>query len=408
MNEHRTVQGSHDEGAGGRTRGEAEFGGGMSGPSTGAAPPHRKRARGRATRRRRPESVCLNCGDPTPGEFCPSCGQQKVEVLVSMRTIILDLLDDEFVINRRLPRTLFALFFRPGHLTVEHVNGRIVRYLRPFKLYLVSSVIFFLLLSFFSLRALREADLQFGGVSDTSGRAASVENIDSARVEVRRLLDDPSLTGPRRAALQEALRSLDQGAGSQPAERPLENGDTTTAAGEPRAPRTIGELLDIPSDGWQSNLTTGVAAVDVVLTRRARELLQMTPRQALERTVGNFLGYIPTVMFVLLPVFALMLKLLYVRRRRFYAEHFVFLLHVHAFVYMIFAALLVMRGVFTLPTWLALSALLWVGIYIFVAMRRVYGQGRGITLVKYWLLGLGYILILAFSVPVALMISLLV
>ena len=113
-------------------------------------------------------------------------------------------------------------------------------------------------------------------------------------------------------------------------------------------------------------------------------------------------------MFVLLPVFALMLKLLYVRRRRFYAEHFVFLLHVHAFVYMIFAALLVMRGVFTLPTWLALSALLWVGIYIFVAMRRVYGQGRGITLVKYWLLGLGYILILAFSVPVALMISLLV
>ncbi|MBA2670756.1 MAG: DUF3667 domain-containing protein, partial [Gemmatimonadetes bacterium] len=71
-----------------------------------------------------------------------------------MRTMILDLLDDELLINRRLPRTLFALFFRPGHLTAEHVNGRIVRYLRPFKLYLVSSVIFFLLLSFFSLRAL--------------------------------------------------------------------------------------------------------------------------------------------------------------------------------------------------------------------------------------------------------------
>jgi hypothetical protein len=72
---------------------------------------------------------------------------------------------------------------------------------------------------------------------------------------------------------------------------------------------------------------------------------------------------------------------------------------------MIFAALLVMRGLLTLPTWLSISALLWVGIYIFLAMRRVYGQERGITFVKYWLLGLSYIVILAFSVPIALMIS---
>jgi hypothetical protein len=327
-------------------------------------------------------------------------------VLVSMRAMILDLLDDELVLNRRLPRTLFALFFRPGHLTAEHVNGRIVRYVRPFKLYLISSVIFFLLLSFFSLRALQQAELNFGGVSDADERTTSTESIDSARVEVQRILDDPALTGARRVALQRTLRALEEDADRQ-AGHLRADGDGATAGGDRRATRTIGELFDVPETGLQLNLTTGVSAIDAVLTRRARELLQMTPRQAIERVVGNFLGYIPTVMFLLLPVFAMILKLLYIRRRRFYAEHFVFLLHVHAFVYMIFASLLVVRGLFTLPTWLVLSGLLWIGIYIFVAMRRVYGQGRGITLVKYWLLGVGYMVILAFSVPVALMISLL-
>jgi hypothetical protein len=255
-----------------------------------------------------------------------------VEVLVSMRTMIMDLLDDEFVINSRLPRTLFALFFRPGHLTAEHVNGRIVRYLRPFKLYLVSSVIFFLLLSFFSLRALREAELEFGGGSDARGQASSVGSVDSAMVEVRRILDDPAVTGARRAALEESLRAFGRDTVSDPADRALAAGDTVAAAREPRTARTIGDLLASRNGGSQVTVTTGTAAIDSVLTRRGREFLQMTPRQALERLVGNFLGYIPTVMFVLLPVFALILKLLYIRRRRFYAEHFVFLLHVHAFV----------------------------------------------------------------------------
>jgi hypothetical protein len=321
--------------------------------------------------------------------------------------MILDLLDDELVINRRLPRTLFALFFRPGHLTSEHVNGRIVRYLRPFKLYLISSVIFFLLLSFFSLRALRDAELNFGGAANEVESTASTEDIETARVELQRMLDDPSVTGTRRIALQGALQTLDQEAERGRTDPSSANGGRAPAGNERGDPRTIGDLLEVPEDGLQTSLSTGTAAIDSVLSRRAREVLRMTPRQALERVVGNFLGYIPTVMFLLLPVFAMILKLLYIRRRRYYAEHFVFLLHVHTFVYLIFASLLVVRGVFTLPTWVALSGLLWVGIYIFVAMRRVYGQGRGITLVKYWLLGLGYMVILAFSVPIALMISLL-
>lgn len=59
-----------------------------------------------------------------------------------------EFLDDQFSVNGTLPRTLLALIARPGHLTREYSTGRIARYVRPFRLFLVSSVIFFIALSF--------------------------------------------------------------------------------------------------------------------------------------------------------------------------------------------------------------------------------------------------------------------
>ena len=96
--------------------------------------------------RRTPDRPCLNCGDETPGNFCRTCGQRKVEVRVSLRRMLLEALDDQFSLNSALPRTLQALFFKPGHLTREYMEGRIARYIPPFRLYLISSVIFFLIL----------------------------------------------------------------------------------------------------------------------------------------------------------------------------------------------------------------------------------------------------------------------
>src|SRR5687767_2191509 len=85
----------------------------------------------RASERRTPERPCLNCGDPTPGNFCRTCGQRKVEVHVSLGRMLMEALDDQFSINSALPRTLGALIARPGHLTREYMSGRIARYIPP-------------------------------------------------------------------------------------------------------------------------------------------------------------------------------------------------------------------------------------------------------------------------------------
>src|SRR5688500_10009099 len=112
-----------------------------------AVPPTPPGHRGWGRRARStPTRPCLNCGDTSIGWYCPTCGQRKMDVAISLRRMLMEALEDQLSLSSSLPRTIGALFFRPGHLTREYVQGRIVRYIPPFRLYLVSSLIFFLIL----------------------------------------------------------------------------------------------------------------------------------------------------------------------------------------------------------------------------------------------------------------------
>jgi hypothetical protein len=106
------------------------------------------------------------------------------------------------------------------------------------------------------------------------------------------------------------------------------------------------------------------------ICQRVQRRLDIEPKKMLsevESVKDKFLGNLGGAMFVLLPSFALWLKLAYRNRRLRYTEHLVFALHVHAFW---FVALL-----FTLPSWglLTAAALLTVPVYTLAAMKRVYG-----------------------------------
>ena len=106
---------------------------------------------------------------------------------------------------------------------------------------------------------------------------------------------------------------------------------------------------------------------------RIQRRVDIDPKKMLgeiESVKDRFLGNLGAAMFVLLPSFALWLKLAYRNRRLRYTEHLVFALHVHAFW---FVALLL-----TLPGWRLLTALalLAVPVYTLMAMKSVYGGRR--------------------------------
>ena len=92
------------------------------------------------------EGPCPNCGAMLMGEYCASCGQSAMDMQRPFWTLIKDVLDNVFSLDGRLWRTVPALIFRPGHVTRSYLDGKRARYVPPFRLFLIASVLFFLVL----------------------------------------------------------------------------------------------------------------------------------------------------------------------------------------------------------------------------------------------------------------------
>ena len=121
------------------------------------------------------------------------------------------------------------------------------------------------------------------------------------------------------------------------------------------------------------------------------------------------LSAVPTTLFVLVPVFALMLKLAYVFRRRLYMEHLIVGLHSHAFLCLDLLLVLLVyamgdrvapegsafNGLFD---WIEALLLLWMPVYLLLMQKRVYAQGWPMTLLKFGVLGTCYSILLSFAI----------
>jgi hypothetical protein len=89
---------------------------------------------------------CPNCGNEIEGNFCSECGQSAKDLKKPFVTLIRDILGDVFSFDGRLFRTIPALMFTPGKITRAYIDGKRVRYVPPFRLFLIASVLFFLVL----------------------------------------------------------------------------------------------------------------------------------------------------------------------------------------------------------------------------------------------------------------------
>lgn len=95
---------------------------------------------------------CRNCGTPMQSVFCPNCGQKDVDLERPLRDLLGEVIRETVDIDGRAARTLRILLVRPGALTVEFLAGHRKRYTPPFRLYLVISVLFFLVATWMAMR----------------------------------------------------------------------------------------------------------------------------------------------------------------------------------------------------------------------------------------------------------------
>lgn len=102
---------------------------------------------------------CLNCGTPAPRNFCPQCGQETAPPPGTLTAFLRRRMTAAVAREGRLWQTLSKLLFSPGALTADYLRGRRARYVPPFKLYLVTSVLVFGMAQWFGLNL----GLQFYG-----------------------------------------------------------------------------------------------------------------------------------------------------------------------------------------------------------------------------------------------------
>lgn len=271
-------------------------------------------------------------------------------------------MEEQLSLSGALPRTLGNLLARPGFLTAEYAAGRIARYVPPFRLYLLASLTFFLTLTW---------------TTDVRGPA------DVARADGVGAAADAA-AGSGGAAGEKASGVRDDSAAAGPAER--------ERSGSIALPFT--DTADAPA--WRRPLARRMAQQQERLNAMEPDAVQAALIEGLERNA-------PKAAFVALPLFALLLKFLYSRRRRMYVEHFVFALHFHAFAFVVATAMLLVASELV-------SGFLWLWLmgYLWWAMRRVYRQGWVRTTLKFCLLTNAYFMVLVFVIAAGVLLTMLV
>jgi hypothetical protein len=131
------------------------------------------------TERLRRNPTCLDCGAPTPGAWCPECGQRNADPRAPVPALVGELVAESLSLDSRMGRTAWPLFARPGFLTAEWAAGRRTRYSSPVRMYLLTSLLFFLCASLGYDR--REVGISAGD----AGRASA--EVEEARGSLEKL-----------------------------------------------------------------------------------------------------------------------------------------------------------------------------------------------------------------------------
>ncbi len=325
----------------------------------------------------RTEKICLNCGTETPGRYCPACGQENIEPKQSVWHLIQHFFSDITHFDGKFFLTVKDLFAKPGFLSKEYMIGRRASYLDPIRMYIFTSAIFFLI--FFSLVDVK--NMKMGDGTRTENQKDS--SLREALAEVKTPRDSARVIDAYRRA-NGLLADIDVDSAKQ-------NGGLSFSLNKAEYPTIAAydsaqsKLPESSRDGW---LRRKVEKKTIELNLRYKRERGNLFRELINNNVHNW----PKVLFISLPLFALLLKLLYVRLRQFYyVDHGIFSIHLYIFSFLI---LLLFFCVAQLQSkmrwgwldWLILAIVIYPFIYYYKAMRRFYGQSRGKTILKYILL----------------------
>ena len=339
---------------------------------------------GRRKDQLKPLTHCENCGAQLQGHWCAQCGQPALDYRRSFRHVIADLLNEFLNWDSKFFATIALLIFKPWRLTNEFLTGKRVRYANPLRLYLLASILVFFAVNY-----------------GAKGIHVDPSKLDSKdRAELQADLKDTDLPPEAREKLQALLQESSPSPAPSPATNASSPSPSAQISPQKKEYGKIGERPFVAFDDAKST-----TPFERWIEARAKEKMgEHGTKMGL--FIATLFSNLPYMMLCCIPLFAFVLKVLYVRRHIFYIDHLIYALHIHSFLYasvmLIVLATIGLNRVAPGPIAGWLIALLWIAFVtqIFLSIRYVYRQGWFVSIFKFLFGGFVYLLVLVLALAV--------
>lgn len=336
--------------------------------------------------------TCTNCEEKFAEDFhfCPHCGQKSHEVL-TLGVLFYNTISNYFSVDARFFKSFIPLLFKPGYLAKQFTEGKRLLYLHPAQFYLFISVVFFFLFSFIQ----REQQQQFDALLSTDFESRKVTD----SLDVNKALDSVALENIVKPIKenQKALGIDDEG---------MQALDSLVKLNEVNQPNMVSfdfdrekvdSLIAIKAPNEEIYSAMGLSADASKLKRKFYAQILKFYKQRGGGILSAFYDTIPIALFILLPIFALILKLLFFKTGS-YAYHLVFSFYYFSFLFTVFSIVLLTNFIIEIPDWIDWSIVLLTFLYLFLAVKHFYNKGWFVSLFK---TGLATFVYFTMVIPIA-------
>ncbi len=334
-------------------------------------------------------TTCRNCQTEMPERslYCPKCSQKNTDGRIPIFDFVKDAFESIFNIDSKFFKTSLGLFI-PGKLTNEFFKGKHKSFATPSRLFIGSAILFFAMMSLLVRKNLEGEDIS-GSFFNTDTNTKTKEEIVAEVEDIKSRLPDevsPEVKIQLDSVLTRALRDTT-----------LREDSTNFTLWEGSHFRIRNADFDLLSADSIISKYKIEKFADQIIFKQGYKLTK-NPRSLITTLIGN----LTWMLLLLIPSLALVFKLLYVRRSKFYVEHLVFLFHTHSFVLLMGIILLALQYFekikiegSTVP-WILLA----ISIYTFAALKIVYRQSWIKTLFKAFFIFISYFILLSICISI--------
>ncbi len=333
------------------------------------------------------DANCLNCGHPFTNneKFCPECGQKNRGKKITLGIFLRELFAGFFSLDTKFWRTLIPLLINPGKVSKDYIDGKRTRYTNPFRFYLATSIIFFLIISITdSYKKFEELRI---GKSSSSNSQIKLNNDNSDAIEVD--LDSIQDVVFKQLENQDSLEAKktqpkpDSTSVSYNSEQELAKADSNDSFRIVKFMKFQKAHPKVPIEAALDSLKAEKNFSNRFWYSRAKVFNSVfLDKDEAKKFFRQVLSYASIALFILLPLFTLFLKFIYIRRKYTYVEHLVFVFHVQTVLFLLFSIFYIIDFFKHSNSFLPVFLILFM-IYLFIAMKRFYNQGYFKTFMKY-------------------------